>query len=489
VWTFRTDVGAFGGYASAYEERDTSGAALLHKDYTWTQDGVGNVYVGTVTTTLNPNTSNQAQSKTVQTLDTYGNLTQAQVYDYGWPTVGSTPLRTYNYTYLADGNYTSRYIRNRMTSVTVTSASGTLTLASKGYDQGSLADRSGLKLHDSSYGTGFAYRGNPTGTNFYGDVKSYTYEISGVVNKVTDGAGMAVNAAPDSSTNYSLPSVLAPNGNTNLQATMTYSSSFAVTSVTGPNGATANTSYDIYGRPLQSTSVDGAQTGYRYTYNPNTQTASLGNRWKTTTLDGFGRVTRVVTGHESVTVSTVDTQYGPCACSPLGKVGRVSQPYARGATPVWTTYSYDGSGRTLSVQAPDGASTTTYSYRGNNTTVTDPAGKWKIMGTDAAGNLFQVTEPDPNRSGILNTFYSYNGANQLIQVSMPRSEGTQTRTLVWSGSDLVSSTNPENGTVSYTYDGAHHVTSRTDAKGQQTQYSYDSYGRLTEVRHYTWGSH
>jgi YD repeat-containing protein len=113
--------------------------------------------------------------------------------------------------------------------------------------------------------------------------------------------------------------------------------------------------------------------------------------------------------------------------------------------------------------------------------VTDPAGKWKIMGTDAAGNLFQVTEPDPNSSGILNTFYSYNGANQLIQVSMPRSNGAQTRTFVWLGMDLASATNPENGTVTYQYDGAHHVTQRTDQKNQHTSYSYDAYGRLTAV--------
>ncbi len=67
---------------------------------------------------------------------------------------------------------------------------------------------------------------------------------------------------------------------------------------------------------------------------------------------------------------------------------------------------------------------------------------------------------------------------------MPRSTENQARTFVWSGQDLVSVTNPENGTVTYVYDGAHRVTSRTDAKSQQTQYTYDTYGRLTEVRHY-----
>jgi YD repeat-containing protein len=50
---------------------------------------------------------------------------------------------------------------------------------------------------------------------------------------------------------------------------------------------------------------------------------------------------------------------------------------------------------------------------------------------------------------------------------------------------MTSSTTPEAGTVTYQYDGNHHVTQRTDAKGQQTQYSYDAYERLIETRHYT----
>jgi YD repeat-containing protein len=56
---------------------------------------------------------------------------------------------------------------------------------------------------------------------------------------------------------------------------------------------------------------------------------------------------------------------------------------------------------------------------------------------------------------------------------------TQTRTFGYTGLDMTSATNPENGTVTYTYDTAHHVLSRTDAIGQQTTYSWDMYGRLT----------
>ncbi len=49
----------------------------------------------------------------------------------------------------------------------------------------------------------------------------------------------------------------------------------------------------------------------------NTQKATITTgtpkQWKTTTLDGFGRVIKVQTVHDSTAVSEVDSQYAPCA--------------------------------------------------------------------------------------------------------------------------------------------------------------------------------
>ena len=297
--------------------------------------------------------------------------------------------------------------------------------------------------------------------------------------------------------------MLTPGGNANLATTVTYTNSWAVTSVTGPNGANGTTTYDNFGRPQSTKIPDGAETDYTYAYvglngvAANQQTATLGTgtamRWKRTTLDGFGRVTRVESGNGPATnaaVSQVDTQYAPCACSPLGKVSQVSMPYAPGGTAVWTVYTYDGSGRTLTVTAPDGSVTRTEyltvygSYTGNLVRVTDAAGKWKIQQTDALGNLLRVIEPDPAGGADWITNYTYDALGHLTGVSMPRSNGTQTRTFAYTGADLTSATNPENGTVTYQYDGSHHVTKRTDALGQETRYTYDGYGRLTEVQHW-----
>ena len=144
-----------------------------------------------------------------------------------------------------------------------------------------------------------------------------------------------------------------------------------------------------------------------------------------------------------VEIAAVTTQYAPCACSPLGKLWRVSQPYAPGGTPVWTTYTYDGSGRT-------------------------------------------PTEPDPQGGANLTTTYGYNDFNQLLSVQMTRGSVTQNRLFTYSpAGDMTLATNPENGTVSYTYNAAHQVLTRTDAKNQQTQYTYDTYGNGATVKHGT----
>jgi RHS repeat-associated protein len=471
----------------AYAEFNVDSTQPLQLSYTWLEEN-GNVHKYTEATTLNPNTSNAATKTTYQYRDAYGNLTASYVYDFG-NTSGNSDW-AYSMTYVTDPNYISRYIRNRLTQATVTRGGVQTTLQSNSYDYYSypygLMDRPNLPLHDSTYNASFTYRGN---LYFTGpSTLWYSYDIGGVRLTTKDATFVTVTNTPSSSTNYSLPAVLS---NGNVSSNISYASSWGVTQVADSTGATTNTTYDTYGRPASSTVADGAVTNYTYTYNPTTQTATIthppenpnGTTWKRTTLDGFGRTIKVETGHDSTTVSQVDTQYAPCACSPLGKLYRTSQPYAPGGAQVWTTNTYDGSGRTLTVTAPDG-SVTHYSYQGNQTTVTDPAGKWKTTVTDAQGNLRQVIEPNPAGGANFATTYTYDGVNHLTNVTMTRPEGTQTRSFVYNGPDLVSATNPENGTVTYTYNGAHQVLTRTDAKNQKTQYTYDTYGRLSAVQHF-----
>ena len=139
---------------------------------------------------------------------------------------------------------------------------------------------------------------------------------------------------------------------------------------------------------------------------------------------------------------------------------------------------------------PDGASTTKYAYSGNQTTVTDPAGKWKTLTTDVQGNLTAVTEPDPssNTGGTLTTSYTYDWMNHLTGVSMPRGGITQTRSFVYNDAGLlISATNPESGTVTYTYSADNTLNYKHDAKGQDTVYTYDVKKRVTMIQRYPRG--
>ena len=220
----------------------------------------------------------------------------------------------------------------------------------------------------------------------------------------------------------------------------------------------------------------------------------------------FGRVATTST-YGSDGDSTVSTFYGPCGCSPLGKISQVSEPYATNGAVVWTTYSYDGIGRTTKITQPDG-SATTYSYLGNTVTVTDPAGKWKQYYMDAFGNLTVVVEPNPALLGTpppaslmtvaqlqaansgstslyFVTAYTYDILNHLTGVSMVRPTGNQNRSFNYASNNVVgpyllSATNPENGMVIYTYqNGLLHT--KTDYAGHQFTYNYDSFNRLTSV--------
>src|SRR5258708_29767577 len=112
---------------------------------------------------------------------------------------------------------------------------------------------------------------------------------------------------------------------------------------------------------------------------------------------------------------------------------------------------------------------------------------------DAVGNITNVVEQDAsqtNTSAQATTTYTYDALDHLIGVTMPRQTPggtvTQTRTFNYnSGSTITaylqSATNPENGTVSFTYNADGTMSTKTDAKYQQLSYTYDALGRVTQV--------
>jgi len=64
----------------------------------------------------------------------------------------------------------------------------------------------------------------------------------------------------------------------------------------------------------------GATTTYTYARHQLGERYGTNGRWTETTQDGLGRPIKVELGDADGTKSTVDTEYGPCSCSPLSWV-------------------------------------------------------------------------------------------------------------------------------------------------------------------------
>jgi YD repeat-containing protein len=347
--------------------------------------------------------------------------------------------------------------------------------------------------YDSSPPVSWGYRGMISATVNPAKTTCLIYHQYGATAMVYGSDGSFLTVSADVATNYAAPQTVSTQS---YSETIGYNSWLGVTQTTGMNGEQLLMTYDVAGRPATGTSPYGAVTNFGYTSAVGTtaakQTKTGPDGFTQTTLDGLGRVTKVERGPGSASIqSVVESKYTPCSCSPLGKLWKVSQPYSPGGSATaWTVYSYDGIGRTLSVVQPDGASTTSYSYAGAQTTVTDPVNKWKTFLNDVEGNLVTVTEPDPANpsTATFDTSYGYDWMKHLTSVNMTRGAIQQTRGFVYDDAGrLTSATNPENGTVLLYYNADGTLQYRHDAKGQETVYSYDGTKRVSTIQRYPAG--
>ncbi|QOY91470.1 RHS repeat-associated core domain-containing protein [Paludibaculum fermentans] len=491
------------GASTAFEQRDTSLTypVLLHRDDTWTTDIKGNVYLNSSTTTLDPNSSGVPKVSRVEIdRDGWGNVTEQRLFDYGL--TSPTLKRKYKNTYSYGLGWVG--INNLLVKSEIIEGTTTVQTATYDYDTGpagscpanstNLTDVTDITEHDARYSTSLTWRGNVTYVAVLGKAPvCLSYNIGGTVVKSQTVGGIAVDYSVTSASHYTMPSVVTPNGESNLASSSQFNTFLGLSSTTGPNSATAAFTYDSMTRPSTTTSALGAVTNYAYTNavvaGPSstlaTSTATTNGKWVRTTVDGLGRPVKVERGNGSTVVSIVDTEYGPCACSAVGKVKRVSQPYVTGGTVYWTQYEYDARGRTTKVTPPLNAGYTTYLYVGNTVKVTDPAGRYKIHTVDVMGNLTKVSEKNPAGGADLDTFYTYNMADKLTQVSMTRGSTTQLRTFGYdSAFRLQTETKPETGTTTYTYDSMGRPSTKVDAKNQKVENVYDAYGRVTMVKRY-----
>jgi RHS repeat-associated protein len=283
-----------------------------------------------------------------------------------------------------------------------------------------------------------------------------------------------------------------------------------VTAVTDANDNTTAYDYtDPLGRLKRVDYPDGGRTTYNYDdQNPCGATVEtrtlLDDTGRETAswqyLDGLGRlyVSVIYEGQDaSKPYLRTDAVYDT-----MGRVSQTSSQYRAagcgGADPSrqWTTTEYDALSRVSKVTTPDGARVRR-AYNGQYALVADPLNKQRVSKTDALGRLTDVwelkaedpqnpdaelgpvpsvTAPDvpPVTTGY-QTSYTYDTLGNLKEIA----QGVQPHRFFNydAFSRLTSAGNPESGAVNYTYDSNGNLSTKTDARGVTSTYTYDHLNR------------
>ena len=317
----------------------------------------------------------------------------------------------------------------------------------------------------------------------------YDYDAFGntLVTTVSGGSGGTAITSRASSVSYDSKGRF-PLSTTNAlghTATRTWDARFGVPlTMTGPNGITTTWTYDNFGRKLTESRVDGTTTTITRQWCNGfnnetgiatcptggvlaTTTQSTGSAVSTVYVDKLGRTIRSETKGFNGTPIYVDTIYNA-----LGQVHKKSRPYFSGGTAYYSTFSYDAVGRVYAELGPDGNTSTT-TYSGLSTTVTNANNQSTTQIKNAIGELIKATDADSNSN-----LYRYDPHGNLIAAE--DSAGN----IISSGFNIrghkISMNDPDMGAWTYEYNVLGELVKQTDAKGQVVTNTYDKLGRMTQ---------
>jgi RHS repeat-associated protein len=269
-------------------------------------------------------------------------------------------------------------------------------------------------------------------------------------------------------------------------------------SSTDENNLTTNYKFaDSLDRLTETDLADGGKTTVSYNDTPPTPTVTTSKKINSSGLTVTAVSVSDGLGHTKQTQLTSDPQgtiYSDTAYDGLGHVYTASNPYRSGSdlttSSGTTTFVYDTLGRKLTTTYPDSSVVTT-AYCGPSTLATDPVGKWRRSRTDGLGRLVEVDEPNAPGATVASTgcpgtgepiwvtSYTANALGSLTQVVQ---NGSHTRTFTFDSlSHLLTSNNPEVGTITYTYDADGNVVTKNDARNITTTFGYDALNRETST--------
>jgi RHS repeat-associated protein len=294
-----------------------------------------------------------------------------------------------------------------------------------------------------------------------GRTTTYSYDPAGNVITVMDPAGYYTSNAYD--------------WLDRLCATeQTYGFASTPSCSTWQSGETQNTYLDNTTAPLQTTDQNGHTTTYAYA-DPDYDTSA------TTVIDAMGNVT-----------SSVYDVAGNLCLTGVGNLWSGSSPPSCSWQQGFTATQYDPAGRKLqSTDQNDDITTYAYTnsyYPDQPTQMTLPGEAPSSATYNADGQV--ATSTDANNT---TTTYGYNQRGELCWQAPTTSSGTCSsppqvpglQTFTYFNSEaLASSTNASGGgtkTATYTYDAQQKLLSNTDENGNTVSYSYDPAGDVTCV--------
>jgi RHS repeat-associated protein len=378
----------------------SGGVTLQTISYDWTKDSSGYPQVADTKTTLK---DSGQESETAYSYTSFGNISEVDEYDYG-PTLTRKTL----YSYLTQSAYTTLHLYGLISNVYVQDASSTVVSRTDlAYDQASPISVTGAANHDdTNRGATFNTRGNLSQVTKYTKAAAGSGAISQNITYNTLGDVLTAQAECcqleqwtfGSDTQYAYPDQLIRGSSPQFTTMFGYDfNTGLLTSSTDENGQKTTLNYDSMNRLTSSTRPDGAQIAITYNDAPaeptSTTTSPIDANHsivRTGTMNGIGRAIQTQTSSSDGTIGpiTVQVQYDG-----LGRVLQTSNPFGPGESEVWTATAYDGLGRITNVTPPGNVGNFVYSYTGNKTTVTDPAGLQSGKITDALGRMVQALEP------------------------------------------------------------------------------------------------
>jgi RHS repeat-associated protein len=397
--------------------------------------------------------------------------------------------------------------------------------------------------YESAYNPGTAFRGLVTKIKSYADaaglngntaeIETRRYDMTGNLIKATRYCDAStpcenVQTTYTSSTQYAYPQSTTRGSDSNASTQVVTSAvhdfnTGLVTSATDANGRASHTNYFP-----DSLRVDWTSTPYRYgnagytrfiydnynlsvtetTYTDQHVVAKQNIKY----LNGQGKVRQEKSLGSGGVYDVVDTYYNN-----NDQVSQQSRPRKETEPAQLITITYDVLGRATSVTSPDGSASQAFyneptrpdvaSASGGETIRSrDAWGREKWQRTDALGRLVEVVEPNPAgggavASGGLVTTYQYDVNDNLTQTN----QGSQVRYFRYDGLKRLTHQKlaEKNATLNdygqyvgggtwsevIGYDNRSNVTSRIDARGVKTVYSFnnDPLNRLQSVSYDTSG--